>query len=143
MRFWFLLWIFLELLAFYGVAKWIGAFAAILLLILLMVLGSALVRTESLSTLRKVKQQLNRGHPPTEAILSGLMISLASFLLIIPGFLSTLIGIFLLLPAFRRFLTRRFFKKSPDEDSADFLKTAHSQNHVKKGRTIEGDFHRE
>ncbi len=66
------------------------------------VLGIGLIRTSSLRLTVGVAQSLRQGHPPALAALDGALIGLAGVLLLIPGFLSDAVALFLLIPPFRK-----------------------------------------
>ncbi|MEO5331628.1 MAG: FxsA family protein [Magnetococcus sp. YQC-5] len=71
--------------------------------VLLSLLGSALlgvfvIRREGMRTLMIMRDRISRGEIPGEEMLDGAMLVLAGVLLILPGYLSDLIGLILLLP---------------------------------------------
>lgn len=80
------------------------------------VLGAILLRWQGLQALRKVQQDLQQGQMPTDSLVDGLLVVVASLLLISPGVITDLVGITLLVPWFRRgyrwlaiwYFTRRF-----------------------------------
>ena len=75
------------------------------------VVGAALARHEGLRCLRRVRQKLEAGELPGDALLDGLMILLAGALLVTPGVLTDLVVFALLLPAFRRVVKRRLVRR--------------------------------
>jgi UPF0716 protein FxsA len=66
------------------------------------IIGAVLLRWQGLAAWRKVQEDLRAGRMPTESIIDGLLIVLASVLLVTPGVLTDIIGITLLVPWFRR-----------------------------------------
>ncbi len=86
----------------------IGGFATIALLLGAGILGMNLLRLQGFNTLTKLDQRLQRGELPADEILEGFALSLAAFLLILPGFISDMLAIPLLIPPLRRWLVRRF-----------------------------------
>jgi UPF0716 protein FxsA len=65
-------------------------------------LGAIMLRWQGLQALRKVQQDLQSGQMPTDSLVDGLLIVIASLLLISPGVITDLVGITLLVPWFRR-----------------------------------------
>lgn len=86
------------------VAQWIGAFTTALVLMGLSLLGVVLVRSEGLTAWRRVNAELLAGQVPGESLLDGLMIAAGGALLIVPGFVTAVPGLALLLPPVRRVL---------------------------------------
>jgi UPF0716 protein FxsA len=52
----------------------------------------------------RARESLNRGELPAQTMLEGLMLALAGGLLILPGFVSDVVGLVMLLPFTRRLL---------------------------------------
>ncbi len=93
--------IILDALIFFAVAGKIGFFAALGLLILSALIGGALVRAQGLVTLLKVRESLDRGVVPVDALYESLCLLIAGFLFILPGFISDFLGLILLVPVVR------------------------------------------
>lgn len=70
------------------------------------VAGALLLRWQGLQALRRVQADLAVGRMPTESLVDGLLIVVASILLISPGVLTDLVGITLLIPWCRRWYRR-------------------------------------
>ncbi len=66
------------------------------------VLGAVLVRIEGIRCLHRIREELNARRMPDDALLDGVLILVAGVLLIIPGLLSDLTAILLLIPPVRR-----------------------------------------
>jgi len=97
-------------------ADWLGAGATFALLLLGVVAGALLAQTEGRKAWLEAQRQMQSGQMPGQAILNGLCIMAGGLLLVIPGFLSDIVGITLLLPFTRplyrgwlyRWLERKF-----------------------------------
>ncbi|MDO9416804.1 FxsA family protein [Pararhizobium sp.] len=98
----FLLLPILEIAGFIIVGRWIGVLPTLLLVVLTSVAGSMLLRIQGFSALRRVQQE--PGNQPGLQLVNGVMIFLAGILLIIPGFLTDILGMLLFVPAVRRFI---------------------------------------
>ncbi len=92
---------FVELYVILQVGQAIGAVSTIGLLVLVSVSGAWLVKREGLGVLRRAQDQVRAGMVPGRELIDGVMILFAGALLITPGFLTDLVGIFLLVPPVR------------------------------------------
>lgn len=99
---------FAEIAMFWAVSDAVGVFAAVALLVLAAVFGSYLIRAQSLAMADRIAAAIHEGQPPEQPLLDSSMLSLAGILFIIPGFLTDILGLIILLPPTRRFLWRAF-----------------------------------
>ena len=106
----------IEIYLFISIGSKIGAFTTILLIFLTALIGVYYARYEGLKTLKSGFIQLNRNEPVGYEILSGAGIAFAALLLIIPGFLSDLVGFLLIFPVTRKFLFRKISKRFDDKN---------------------------
>ena len=102
----------LELYILIKIGGYIGAFPTVGLVILTALLGFVLARFEGLRTLQQIRQSLSQGIVPAEEMVDGVLIFVGGILLIIPGVLTDLFALVLLIPytrtIFKRWLRRRF-----------------------------------
>ncbi len=96
----------LEIVGFIQVGDWIGAGPTIGLLALSAVVGMLLVRHQGLASLTRAQAAAARGEAPIGTVLDGFCAVLAGILLIIPGFLTDILGIALLIGPLRRGIGR-------------------------------------
>lgn len=96
----------LELYLLVQIGKVIGAPETVLGVILMGALGSWLAKREGLGLLRQLSEDLNQGIPPADRLVEGLLIIVGAVLLVTPGVITDLFGIFFLLPLTRRPLAR-------------------------------------
>lgn len=96
----------LEIALFIQVGDWIGLWPTVLLVILAAFLGTALIRRQGLSVLRRAQTAADRGEAPVGAVFEGFCIVVAGVLLIIPGFLTDIVGLALFVPFLRNALGR-------------------------------------
>jgi len=85
----------------------IGALNTILLIFFTAITGVYFAKLAGLSTLRAGLSQMVKNEIPIYEIISGAALAFAALLLIIPGFLTDIIGFLLIIP-----VTRKFFIKS-------------------------------
>ena len=101
----------IEIYLFISIGSAIGAFTTILLIFSTAIIGVYYARYEGLKTLKSGFVQLSKNVPPSYEILSGAGIAFAALLLIIPGFLTDLIGFLLIFPLTRKIMFKKFSKK--------------------------------
>ena len=85
----------------------IGALNTILLIFFTAITGVYFAKLAGLSTLRSGLNQMIKNEMPIYEIISGAALAFAALLLIIPGFLTDIVGFLLIIP-----ITRKFFIKS-------------------------------
>ncbi len=118
----------------------IGGIATVALVVFSAVLGSLLVRHQGFRTLQEIRRSLDRGEAPAIPMLEGGVLVIGGILLLIPGFITDLIGALLLIAPLRRAMIVRFVSRistpgrppggGPPEPPAP-------------PRTIEGEYRRE
>ena len=95
----------------------IGAFNTIFLIFFTAVTGIFFARLEGFRTLRSGFQQMVKSEMPIYEIISGAALAFAALLLIIPGFLTDIIGFLLIFPLTRKIIFGRLVKKFKSETS--------------------------
>ena len=105
----------IEIYLFISIGSEIGAFTTILLIFLTAITGVYYARYEGLKTLKSGFVQLSKNEAPSYEILSGAGIAFAALLLIIPGFLTDLMGFLLIFPFTRKMIFKKFSKKFKNE----------------------------
>ena len=98
----------------------IGALNTILVIFFTAITGVYFAKLAGLSTLRSGLNQILKNEIPIYEIISGAALAFAALLLIIPGFLTDIIGFLLIIP-----VTRKFFIKSI---SSKFKKKENNEN---------------
>tara|TARA_B100001063_G_scaffold64019_1_gene58001 strand:+ start:156 stop:581 length:426 start_codon:yes stop_codon:yes gene_type:complete len=105
----------IEIYLFIKIGSQIGAFNTISLIFITAIIGIFYARYEGLNTLRSGFSQIIKNETPTFEIISGAAIAFAALLLIIPGFLTDILGFILIFPVTRKILFRKFSKKFKNE----------------------------
>jgi UPF0716 protein FxsA len=111
----FLLFVALPIAEIYALIKmgsWLGLFPTLAVLVLISAVGAALVKREGLRVFRRFQEQIAAGNMPTNEMVDGVCLLIAGVLLVVPGFVTDALGLFLLLPPFRMLLRRRLKKSS-------------------------------
>ncbi len=88
------------------VSGWIGPVWTALLLVAGFVFGLFLFRSQSIAMGRRAVEAVRAGAPPEQAIVQSGAIIFAGILFMIPGFVSDIVGLMLLLPEARRLIWR-------------------------------------
>ncbi|MEZ0392438.1 MAG: FxsA family protein [Pseudobdellovibrionaceae bacterium] len=104
MRFFFLLFPFAEIFVFYRFSQVYSFFDALLLLFLSGALGILVVKIQGRSTLLLLQKDLAQGKIPANQILHRSFVILGAILLIIPGFISDVMGLAAILPGTRHLM---------------------------------------
>ncbi|MHB0977638.1 MAG: FxsA family protein [Candidatus Aquicultorales bacterium] len=99
-----------EIALFIQVGQAIGTLTTIAAILLLGLLGGGMVRWQGLRTLSTVKAELAAGRIPGDTLIEGLLVIVAGALLITPGFVTDIIGAFILFPPGRT-LVRQALKR--------------------------------
>jgi len=102
-----LLWAALELFVAIKVADAIGVLATVVLLLLLSwPLGSWALRSQGRAAWRRLGAAVSAGRSPGREVLDGALVVLGGALLIVPGFISDVLGVLALLPPTRALMRR-------------------------------------
>lgn len=91
----------IELWGIIEMGQQIGGFATFGLLLLTGFLGAWFIRVEGRKVWQQVQSQLQSGQMPGHTMLEGLCVLAGGIMLMVPGFLSDLIGLSLLFPLTR------------------------------------------
>ena len=118
----------IEIYLFIKIGAQIGAFNTITLIFITAIIGIIYARYEGLNTLKSGFLQLSRNESPTYEVISGAAIAFAALLLIIPGFMTDIIGFLLIFPISRKFIFSKISKKYQYKEN------------LKKKDYIDGDF---
>jgi UPF0716 protein FxsA len=101
-----LVWIAAEIAAFVVVAGQIGFLLAVLLVLVVSASGPLLVRRAGLGVLTHARERLARGESPNRELLDGVVLLLGGFLVCVPGFISDVVGLALLIGPVRHLVIR-------------------------------------
>lgn len=96
-----ILWPIVELLVAIKVAETIGVLLTLLLLAIGWPLGLWLMKAESRLAWRRLSQAVEQGRPPGREVIDGALVVLGGGLLIVPGFITDVVGLALLIPPLR------------------------------------------
>lgn len=97
----FLLLPFAEIAGFILVGQAIGVLATLGLVIATSMLGIFLLRQQGLGILRRISAESRGGGVPSRELVHAAMIVIAGFLLLLPGFITDIIGLLFFIPPVR------------------------------------------
>mgnify|MGYP001157276694 CR=1 FL=1 len=111
----------------------IGALNTILLIFFTAITGIYFAKLAGLSTLRSGFNQLIKNEIPIYEIISGAALAFAALLLIIPGFLTDIIGLLLIIPITRKFFIRSISSKlNKKKSGGDIIEGSFEEEKDKK-----------
>src|SRR6187200_2213651 len=90
-----------EIAVIIQVGSWIGVLPTIALLLGVSIAGALLVKHQGLAVLHRVARDREEGQWPGQALVDGALILVAGVLLLVPGFVTDIVGLALLAPPVR------------------------------------------
>ncbi len=135
-----------ELAVLIKVGSVIGVGWTLFLIVASAFIGAALLRVAGVATAWRARERLARGELPEQEMLEGLLIAVGGGLLMLPGFISDIFGIFCLIPFTRRLmlggLRRRVEQQALRRRAfADDLNARYGQG-PSRPNVIEGEYER-
>ncbi len=129
----------IELYFMIEVGSVIGAFSTISLVVFTAALGGLLVRLQGFSTMMRVRDMTARGEVPAVEMLEGVVLLVAGFSLLLPGFFTDAIGFLALIPPLRRGMILWFLQRS------SVIRPAYKAKPKSRAKldAIEGEYRRE
>ena len=111
----------IEIYLMIKIGSMIGAFNTIFLIFFTAITGVYFARLAGLNAIRSGFNQLIKNEIPIYEIISGAALAFAALLLIIPGFLTDLIGFFLIFPITRKILIKAVSSKFRKENNDNVI----------------------
>ena len=102
----------IEIYLFIKIGSQIGAFNTISLIFITAIVGLYYAKYEGLNTLRSAINQIVKNEDPIYEIISGAALAFAAILMILPGFLTDVIGLLIIFPWTRKIFLRNIPKKN-------------------------------
>lgn len=99
-----------ELYIFIKVGNLIGAGLTVGIVLLTALGGAFLARREGLKTINKIIKILEAGGVPTDELVDAFFIFVGGILLLTPGFITDILGFFVLIPFVRHIVKESVFK---------------------------------
>ena len=102
----------IEIYLFIKIGSQIGAFNTISLIFITAIIGLYYAKYEGLNTLKSAMKQVLQNEIPIYEIISGAALAFAAFLMILPGFLTDIIGLLIIFPWTRKIFFKKISKKN-------------------------------
>jgi len=117
----------IEIYLLIKIGSQIGAMTTILLIFVTAITGVYYAKYEGLNTLKSGFLQLSKNETPAYEVISGAAIAFAALLLIIPGFVTDMLGFLIIFPITRKLIFKKISKKF-------------KKNETKRNNFIDGEF---
>ena len=131
-----------ELAALTAVVSWLGFGPTLMVLLAGAVLGMWVIRREGSRTALAVADAVRAGRMAHDELTDGALIGLAGLLIMVPGLVSDLLGLLLVLPpsraVARRWLARRAERRSPLMRTTYFRGAGPVADGSGDGRVVDG-----
>ena len=112
----------IEIYLLIKIGSQIGAITTILLIFTTAIIGVYYAKYEGLNTLKSGFIQISRNESPTYEVISGAAIAFAALLLIIPGFITDILGFLIIFPLTRKLIFNRLVKNfQPKNNKNNFI----------------------
>lgn len=98
-----------ELYLLFLASKSFGLLKVLALIIITAVLGISYIKKQGLKTITKVRERISSGKSPNSEFIQGLLLAFGGVFLLIPGFISDLIGLVFALPFTRKQIAKYIF----------------------------------
>ncbi len=130
----FLIWTLAEIVTFMFVVHQIGWLGAVLLQVVVSLVGFRLLRSLGLQAGQHLRRVLERDTPADGVMLHGMLAALGALFMIVPGFVSDLVGMALSAPSLRQMLAERFGAMAQRRAAPGMIDLApHEWSHVEPG----------
>ena len=111
----------LEITFMIKIGQQIGAFNTVVIIFFTAIVGIYYAKIEGINTIKSGMTNLYKNKIPFYEILSGATIAIAAILLILPGFVSDIIGFLLLIPFTRKIMINFWLKSKYQENKKKVL----------------------
>ncbi|OCG05257.1 FxsA family protein [Gilliamella sp. wkB112] len=133
----FFIYVYCEITVFIMVANSIGVLLALICIIATSVIGFSLVKTQGLRNLSIMQQKIANEQNPQNEIIKSVALLFAGLLLLIPGFVTDILGAILLIPLVQQHVVKSIVSRLPIKSSF-----TSSTNYYQSEDIIEGEFKR-
>jgi len=136
----------LEIAVFIQVGGAIGVWPTIAATVATALAGSLLLRAQGVGVLMRARAQMDQGQLPAREMFEGVCLVLAGALLLVPGFVTDVIGLLLFVPPLREMLrgmiARHVAAKAARGEARVFVDGVEVRNRQTRGRgpVIDGEF---
>ncbi|EJR44021.1 FxsA family protein [Bacillus mycoides] len=100
----------IEITVLIGSSHVIGLWSTFAMIVFTGIVGVYLAKRQGFKVLREIQFRLNRGEMPGDAVLNGIFIFVGGILLVLPGYVTDIIGFIFVVPITRALLKLAFMK---------------------------------
>ncbi len=129
----------IEILVLIEVGGQIGGLNAVLLIFATAIFGIGIIRKQGGKTLLRAQEKLNANVLPALEMVDGLLLAISGVFLVVPGFVTDLIGFLLLIPPIRKGIFYTVFMKL----IASKVNSSKAYQTQTRGDVIEGEYTKE
>ncbi|MFJ6673700.1 FxsA family protein [Actinosynnema sp. NPDC091369] len=108
------------------------------LLVLGGVVGSVLLRREGVRAVAAFSEALRTRRAPHRELADGVLIAVAGVLIVLPGFVSDVVGLLLLFPPARRLVSGRMARRAAERERSVVLNLRYGQHPMAGGVVVDG-----
>ncbi|MED1055232.1 FxsA family protein [Bacillus mycoides] len=94
----------IEITVLIGSSHVIGLWSTFAMIVFTGIVGVYLAKRQGFKVLREIQFRLNRGEMPGDAVLNGIFIFVGGILLVLPGYVTDIIGFIFVVPTTRALL---------------------------------------
>ncbi|PGU00575.1 FxsA family protein [Bacillus cereus] len=94
----------IEITVLIGSSHLIGLWSTFAMIIFTGVVGVYLAKRQGFKVLREIQSKLNRGEMPGESVLDGIFVFVGGILLVLPGYVTDVMGFIFVIPITRALL---------------------------------------
>ena len=135
----FFIYAYCEISFFIKVADSIGVFLALICIIATSFIGFSLVKTQGLKNFSIVRQKMANQQSLKNEAIKSIALLFAGFFLLIPGFLTDILGAILLIPYVQEFLVKLIVKKMPIKSTIVSSTSINQSEEIIEGEFIRKD----
>jgi UPF0716 protein FxsA len=101
----------IEIAGFILVGQAIGLVPTLLGVLVAALAGAMVIRWQGVALLRDLQATLSRGQLPARQLADAMLVGLAGLLLLVPGYVTDVMGVLLLIPPVRGFIYRQLARR--------------------------------
>lgn len=131
----------IEIAVFIEVGGALGLWPTLAIIVLTAVAGTALLRQQGLTTLRRAQREMEAGRMPVRELFDGACILAAGALLLTPGFVTDAAGLALMVPPVRAVLGRWLWRAVATGGKFEFHAGGNPPHGDGDRSIIDGEFH--
>lgn len=135
----FFIYAYCEISFFIKVADSIGVFLALICIIATSFIGFSLVKTQGLKNFSIMRQKMANHQSLKNEVIKNVALLFAGFFLLIPGFLTDILGVILLIPYIQNYLVKLVIEKMPIQSSVDSSRSYNQSDEIIEGEFIRKD----